>query len=96
MVALAVSETSIGLAIVGGYIVIFGLVSYLLKDKFFLCERERADVVRMESLADEEVIVFAAEALLALIAGIIFGPVAADWFSPLRWTGSEESLNSLT
>lgn len=73
MVALAVSETSIGLAIVGGYIVIFGLVSYLLKDKFFL-----------------------SEALLALIAGIIFGPVAADWFSPLRWTGSEESLNSLT
>lgn len=38
MVALAVTETSIGLAIVGGYIVIIGLVSYLLKDRMFLCE----------------------------------------------------------
>ena len=34
--------------------------------------------------------VVTAEALLALIAGIIFGPIAADWFSPLRWAGNEE------
>ncbi len=38
-----------------------------------------------------------AEALLALIAGIIFGPIALDWFSPYRWVGeSEEALRTLT
>lgn len=42
MVALAVTETSIGLAIVGGYIIIIGLFSYLLKDRLFLCERKDA------------------------------------------------------
>jgi NhaP-type Na+/H+ or K+/H+ antiporter len=38
----------------------------------------------------------AAEALLALLAGIIFGPIALDWFSPMRWAGSEHGLRELT
>lgn len=37
-----------------------------------------------------------AEALLALGLGIAVGPIALDWFSPLRWAGSQEDLNTLT
>ena len=34
-----------------------------------------------------------AEALIALLAGIIFGPIALDWFNPAYWTSD---LNYLT
>lgn len=38
-----------------------------------------------------------AEALLAFVAGIIFGPLGADIFSPLKWVGGdEEKLSVLT
>jgi NhaP-type Na+/H+ or K+/H+ antiporter len=39
----------------------------------------------------------AAEALLAFLAGIAFGPIGANIFSPLHWVGGEqEDLNHLT
>ncbi|KAL7424782.1 hypothetical protein Q5752_000466 [Cryptotrichosporon argae] len=40
---------------------------------------------------------YISEALLALVAGIVFGPLAADVFSPARWVGgSSTTLSTLT
>lgn len=40
---------------------------------------------------------FMSEALLATVAGIIFGPRVLGWFNPLEWVGNSESgLNDLT
>lgn len=39
----------------------------------------------------------AAEALLAFVVGIAFGPIGANIFSPLQWVGgSQEELHALT
>lgn len=37
MVHLDINDTSKSLAVVGGYIVIVGLVSYFLKERLFMC-----------------------------------------------------------
>ncbi|RSH92828.1 hypothetical protein EHS25_008274 [Saitozyma podzolica] len=74
MVALDITETSLALAVAGGYISVVGLVSYFVKEKLFM-----------------------SEALLATLAGIIFGPIAAGFFDPLAWVGgNEDSLNAIT
>jgi hypothetical protein len=37
MVALDITETSLALAVAGGYISVVGLVSYFVKEKLFMC-----------------------------------------------------------
>lgn len=37
MVSLDINDTSKALAVVGGYIVIAGLVSFFLKERLFMC-----------------------------------------------------------
>ena len=37
MVALDITETSKSLAVAGGYVTVIGLVSYLVKEKLFVC-----------------------------------------------------------
>jgi NhaP-type Na+/H+ or K+/H+ antiporter len=79
MVALDVTETSKALAVSGGYITLFGLISYFLKERLYI-----------------------SEATLATCTGIIFGPLAANVFTPGTWasdTGSvvgNDALNDLT
>ena len=41
MVALDITETSQALALVGGYILIVGLVSYFVKERLFMCAYEQ-------------------------------------------------------
>ncbi|KAF4556783.1 Sodium/hydrogen exchanger-like protein 2 [Elsinoe fawcettii] len=59
MPTLALVNFNLVCATLGGFITVFGLVSYLLKEKFYL-----------------------SEALISLIAGVIFGPYAANWLRP--------------
>lgn len=61
-------------ATLGAFLSVFGLVSYLLKEKFYL-----------------------GEALVSLVAGIIFSPHATNLVRPLEYArGNEESLESIT
>ena len=41
MVALDITETSQALALVGGYILVVGLVSYFVKERLFMCAYEQ-------------------------------------------------------
>ncbi|KAK5162544.1 Sodium/hydrogen exchanger family-domain-containing protein [Cryomyces antarcticus] len=74
MPTLAVVNFNIVCATLGGFITIFGLVSYLLKEKFYL-----------------------SEALISLVAGLIFSPHATNFIKPLDYAlGSEEALGTIT
>lgn len=44
MVALDITETSQALALVGGYILVVGLVSYFVKERLFMCAYGRLSI----------------------------------------------------
>lgn len=90
MPTLAVVNFNIVCATLGGFITCFGLVSYLLKEKFYLSEARTWKCV------------FSACALLisaviSLIAGLIFSPNASNLIRPLEYAqGNPESLETIT
>ncbi|KAF2432162.1 hypothetical protein EJ08DRAFT_648259 [Tothia fuscella] len=74
MPTLAVVDFNIVCATLGGFIALFGLVSYLLKEKFYL-----------------------SEALISLVAGVIFSPHAANLVRPLDYAlDNTEVLGTIT
>ncbi|KAF9634052.1 Cation/H+ exchanger [Lasiodiplodia theobromae] len=73
MPSLDVSNFNIVCATLGGFVTMFGLVSFLCKEKFYL-----------------------SEALISTVAGVIFGPNAANWIRPHDYAlGSEDTLNTI-
>lgn len=73
MPTLDISNFNIVCATLGGFVTMFGLVSFLCKEKFYL-----------------------SEALISTVAGVIFGPNAANWIRPHDYAlGSEETLNTI-
>ncbi|BAE61067.1 unnamed protein product [Aspergillus oryzae RIB40] len=74
MPTLALINFNIVCATLGGFISVFGLVSYLFKERFYL-----------------------SEALISLLAGIIFSPHAANFIRPKEYAlGSEQNLEEIT
>ncbi|KAJ8123421.1 hypothetical protein ONZ43_g632 [Nemania bipapillata] len=73
MPTLDISNFNIVVSVLGGWVSLFGLVSYLLKENFYL-----------------------SEALISLLAGITFGPLALNWVRPLEYAGSTESIDDVT
>ncbi|KAH4607416.1 hypothetical protein HBH69_062820 [Parastagonospora nodorum] len=74
MPTLAITNFNIVCATLGGFITVFGLVSYLLKEKFYL-----------------------SEALISLVAGLIFSPHATNFVRPEEYALQEpEVLESIT
>jgi len=66
--------TDVHIAVLGGFITIFGLVSYLFKERFYL-----------------------SEALISLVAGVVFSPHATNLIRPLDYAlGSEDNLDAAT
>ncbi|KIW13632.1 hypothetical protein PV08_08823 [Exophiala spinifera] len=74
MPTLVITNFNIVCSVLGGFITVFGLVSYLLKERFYL-----------------------SEALISLVAGIIFSPHATNWIRPLDYAdGVVENLDTIT
>ncbi|EAW08020.1 putative Na/H antiporter [Aspergillus clavatus NRRL 1] len=74
MPTLSLINFNIVCATLGGFISIFGLVSYLFKERFYL-----------------------SEALISLLAGIVFSPHAANFIRPHEYAlGSEQNLEEIT
>jgi len=105
MVALDITETSKALSVTGGYIASVGLFSYYIKEKLFICKSWRylffvwlgLALTNKAQKSCNAYCQIVAEALLALLAGVLFGPLAANFFSPLSWVSNdEESLHNLT
>ncbi|KAH8423016.1 putative Na/H antiporter [Aspergillus melleus] len=74
MPTLSLINFNIVCATLGGFISVFGLVSYLFKERFYL-----------------------SEALISLLAGVIFSPHAANFIRPHEYAqGSEQNLEEIT
>ncbi|KAA8620323.1 NhaP NhaP-type Na+ H+ and K+ H+ antiporter [Pyrenophora tritici-repentis] len=74
MPTLALNNFNIVCATLGGFITAFGLVSYLMKEKFYL-----------------------SEALISLVAGLIFSPHATNWIRPEEYAlNNEVVLDTIT
>ncbi|KAI2610962.1 Sodium/hydrogen exchanger family-domain-containing protein [Hypoxylon fragiforme] len=73
MPTLALTNFNIVVGLLGGWISLFGLVSYLLKESLYL-----------------------SEALISLLAGLVFSPHATNFIRPLDYAGSEENLDAIT
>ncbi|KAI1153125.1 Sodium/hydrogen exchanger family-domain-containing protein [Nemania diffusa] len=73
MPSLDISNFNIVVSVLGGWVSLFGLVSYLLKENFYL-----------------------SEALISLLAGITFGPLALNWVRPLEYAGTTDNVDDVT
>ncbi|KAF1844591.1 uncharacterized protein K460DRAFT_365530 [Cucurbitaria berberidis CBS 394.84] len=74
MPTLAITNFNIVCATLGGFITVFGLVSYLFKEKFYL-----------------------SEALISLVAGLIFSPHATNFLRPEEYALHDvETLETIT
>jgi hypothetical protein len=92
MPTLSVVNFNIVCATLGGFITLFGLVSYLLKEKYYLSEAREFPVhrrCRISRANDFPVI--------SLVGGVIFSPHAANLVRPLDYAqGNEEDLETIT
>ncbi|GAO18263.1 hypothetical protein UVI_02037410 [Ustilaginoidea virens] len=81
-VPLAVTDFNVAVAFLGGFISLFGLVSYLLKENYYMSEARESKVPRQSwhvILEDPDPLV------ISLLVGAAFGPHAADWIRPLSY-----------
>ncbi|CAM1503174.1 Fc.00g079500.m01.CDS01 [Cosmosporella sp. VM-42] len=71
-IPLQINNFNIAVAVLGGFISLFGLVSFLLKEDFYL-----------------------SEALIALLAGVAFGPNGANFIRPRDYACSENGISEV-
>ncbi|CDS08464.1 hypothetical protein LRAMOSA09826 [Lichtheimia ramosa] len=67
------SKFTIAIAVLSGFIVIFGFVSMFVKERLFI-----------------------SEAFVALVVGIIAGPLVANGFNPYDWNDTDEITKEIT
>jgi hypothetical protein len=87
MPTLSVVNFNIVCATLGGFITLFGLVSYLLKEKYYLSEAREFPVHRRycRPCADHFLVI-------SLIGGVIFSPHAANLVRPLDYARDDNPL----
>jgi sodium/hydrogen antiporter len=95
MPTLAVDNFNIVCATLGGFIALFGLVSYLCKERFYLSEtREFINPLLLQII---EIKLSNTDAVISLIAGAILSPKAANLIRPLQYAaGDVQTLNYIT
>ena len=92
MPTLAITNFNIVCSVLGGFITLFGLVSYLFKEKFYLSE---ACMPLQECLCFRKKLIVGFT-VISLLAGVVFSPNATNFIKPLEYTGSQANLNSTT
>lgn len=91
MPTLAITNFNIVCASLGGFITLFGLVSYLMKEKFYLSEARESNKVA------PTVLLILTTPVISLIAGLIFSPHATNWIRPHEYAlNSIENLDAIT
>lgn len=91
MPTLALTNFNIVCASLGGFITLFGLVSYLMKEKFYLSEACKSNKTALSLTLTLTITV------ISLIAGLIFSPHATNWIRPHEYAlQSVENLDSIT
>lgn len=106
MPTLDVSNFNVVVSILGGWISLFGLVSYLLKENFYLSEARKSFTIASSysypindnhgASLSRMLISTAPPSVISLLAGIVFGPRALNWVRPQEYAGSLDNLNDVT
>lgn len=104
MPTLDLSNFNIVVSILGGWISLFGLVSYLLKENFYLSEARRFNppiipcgLHRMLPSSSLPLLTSRPfSSVISLLAGITFGPPALNWVRPIEYAGSVANLENVT
>jgi sodium/hydrogen antiporter len=94
MPELAVNNFNIVLSVLGGWVSLFGLVSYLCKENFYLSEARESD--RNITYPVKPRLLTSCPSVISLLAGVAFSPPAANLVRPLDYAGSQENLNAIT
>lgn len=91
MPTLAVTNFNIVCAVLGGFISLFGLVSYLFKERFYLSEaRGSYTTICAPALTDLKIVI-------SMVAGVIFSPHVTNFIRPLEYAGGlQENLDYIT
>ncbi|KAL9595989.1 MAG: hypothetical protein Q9179_004770 [Wetmoreana sp. 5 TL-2023] len=91
MPTLNLTNFNIVCATLGGFITLFGLVSYLLKERYYLSEAR--EIVHTQPRVCSSL----TAAVISLMAGVAFSPPATNWIRPLDYAlGSEDQLATIT
>lgn len=89
MPTLVVINFNIVCAVLGGFITLFGLVSFLLKERFYLSEACKTLHLPVSSLLTRVVI--------SLLAGVAFSPHGTNFIRPLEYAGGiAENIDYIT
>lgn len=94
MPTLAVTNFNVVCSTLGGFITLFGLVSFLFKERFYLSE---ARMFFFFSFIWGCYTACADYAVISLLAGVVFSPHVANFIKPLAYAGgSQENLEVIT
>lgn len=92
MPTLATSNFNIVSATLGGFVTLFGLVSYLLKERYYMGEACKIS----QNLCLQSYFPLM-RAVISMLIGVLVSPHAANFIRPLDYAlGSELSLNAIT
>lgn len=95
MPTLAVTNFNVVCSVLGGFITLFGLVSYLFKEKFYLseaCEPAQPMMSHTAPPTNEDPV-----SVISLLAGVVFSPPAANFVRPLEYAnGDKIALEQIT
>lgn len=91
MPTLAVTNFNIVCSVLGGFITLFGLVSYLFKEKFYLSE---ACIFTPQPLPEYPQLM-ARIPVISLLAGVTFSPHATNFVKPLDYTSTQANLDAV-
>lgn len=96
------SPFTIAVAILSGFIVIFGFVSMFVKEKLFISEACKFMSFPMVPLGKFSFLervydsIWSLLLVVALLVGIIAGPIAANGFNPYSWNDTDEITKQIT
>jgi NhaP-type Na+/H+ or K+/H+ antiporter len=98
MPELAVNNFNIVLTVLGGWVSLFGLVSYLCKEKFYLSEACKvfSFLFFLRTTETYQILLMLSCVVISLLAGVAFSPPAANLVRPLAYAGSQENLDAIT
>ncbi|TRX96534.1 hypothetical protein FHL15_002806 [Xylaria flabelliformis] len=95
MPTLEITNFNLVVSVLGGWVSLFGLVSYLLKENFYLSEARESPQTfgRAAPITDTDPDSFQ---VISLLAGVTFSPHALNWVRPLEYAGSQINLDAVT
>ena len=91
MPTLEINNFNIVCSVLGGFITLFGLVSYLFKERFYLSEACKYPFSNCPGYDINQ------RAVISTLAGVTFSPHATNFIKPMDYAmGSQSNLDAIT